>query len=422
MSLTTGNHKPKLTVLLIEDNPGDARLLQVMLAEVPAAPFALERADRLSTGLERLDKGGIDLVLLDLSLPDSGGIDTFVRAHEHAPHVPLIVLSGLDDEDFAIKTVQEGAQDYLVKGRYDSHLLVRAMRYAVERKRAEEQLARYAEELGKKNAQMEADLDMAREIQQVFLPQARQYPVLPRGAAPEKSALRFCHRYYATEAVGGDFCQIIGLSDTTAAVFICDVMGHGVRAALVTAMARALVEELKPVAGDPGRFLTEINRGLIEILRTTRTPMFASAFHIVADVATGQLRYANAGHLSPLHVQRGAGIVEPLPLAVEASGPALGVFEEAVYTTSSCQLAARDLIVLFTDGLCEVAGPSGQYYDEWRMMAAVRQHINLPQEVLFDELMQEIQQFSATQDFEDDVCLVGMEVAWLERRGQGGER
>jgi PAS domain S-box-containing protein/putative nucleotidyltransferase with HDIG domain len=127
-----------INVLLIEDNPGDARLIQEMLAEGGKARFALECADCLLEGLGRLAANNIEVVLLDLGLPDSQGFDTFVKAYAQAPRMPILVLSGLDDEELAIKTVQEGAQDYLVKGQINSDLLVRAIRYAIERKRAEE--------------------------------------------------------------------------------------------------------------------------------------------------------------------------------------------------------------------------------------------------------------------------------------------
>jgi PAS domain S-box-containing protein/putative nucleotidyltransferase with HDIG domain len=133
------NDRPT-TVLLIEDNPGDARLIQEMLAEGGGDRFKLKCATHLSAGLERLVKGGIDIVLLDLGLPDSQGFDTFVKTYAQAPRVPIVVLSGLADEELAIKTVQEGAQDYLVKGHLDSHALVRTIRYAIERKRTEEEL------------------------------------------------------------------------------------------------------------------------------------------------------------------------------------------------------------------------------------------------------------------------------------------
>lgn len=132
----------QLTVLLIEDSAGDARLLMEYLSDAPGNPFVLEHVQTLADGIERVKRGGVALVLLDLSLPDSFGLETFARAHEAAPEVPIIVMSGRDDEALAIKTVHEGAQDYLVKGQVDSRLLVRSMRYAIERKRTEEALAK----------------------------------------------------------------------------------------------------------------------------------------------------------------------------------------------------------------------------------------------------------------------------------------
>jgi two-component sensor histidine kinase/DNA-binding NarL/FixJ family response regulator len=118
MKIMTG-----LKVLLIEDNPGDARLIQEMLSEVDGSMFELESADCLSTGLERLAAEDIDVVLLDLGLPDSSGLDTFIKTHAQAPDVPIMMFTGLDDAELAIKAVQEGAQDYLPKNKLDSELL-----------------------------------------------------------------------------------------------------------------------------------------------------------------------------------------------------------------------------------------------------------------------------------------------------------
>lgn len=125
----------RIHVLLIEDNPGDVRLIREALAEAREGSFALECAERLAAGLTRLGQGGIDVALVDLSLPDSWGLDTFVMAHAQAPDVPIVVLTGLDDETLAIRAVQKGAQDYLVKGQADSHVIVRSLRYAIERER-----------------------------------------------------------------------------------------------------------------------------------------------------------------------------------------------------------------------------------------------------------------------------------------------
>src|SRR2546430_405266 len=110
-------------VLLIEDNPGDARLIQEMLAETPDKSFELtHRATTLAAALKIIDGGEVDLVLLDLTLPDSNGVETFSRVRACAARMPVIILSGLDDEKAAIRNVHEGAQDYLVKGHVDSEL------------------------------------------------------------------------------------------------------------------------------------------------------------------------------------------------------------------------------------------------------------------------------------------------------------
>ena len=127
-------------VLLIEDNSRESRLIEIILDEADSADFKSERVDRLAGGLERLQQGGIDIVLLDLSLPDSFGLDTFRKLHQRVPDVPIIVLSGTDDERLAFHAVQEGAQDYLVKGPDLDKFLVRSVRYAIERFRIIEQV------------------------------------------------------------------------------------------------------------------------------------------------------------------------------------------------------------------------------------------------------------------------------------------
>jgi PAS domain S-box-containing protein len=128
-----------VTVLLVEDNPGDARLLREALRE-GGRDFAITHVARLDEGLRTLQQDQVDVVFLDLSLPDSQGLETFQRLHAGAPHVPVVVLSGTSNEMLAIEAVQSGAQDYLVKGQADGAGLVRSMLYAVERQRSEDAL------------------------------------------------------------------------------------------------------------------------------------------------------------------------------------------------------------------------------------------------------------------------------------------
>ncbi len=124
-------------ILLVEDNPGDARLVREMLAEAGGDSFAVDWVSSLSEALEHLARGGIDLVLLDLGLPDSQGLDTFRRAYEPASHLPFLVLTGYADVTLGSTAVRQGAQDYLPKGEVTGSLLQRAIRYAIERKRTE---------------------------------------------------------------------------------------------------------------------------------------------------------------------------------------------------------------------------------------------------------------------------------------------
>jgi PAS domain S-box-containing protein len=135
-----------LTVLVIDDNPGDVRLIREMLrgSRTGQHPFGLVCAYCLRTGLRRLEAGGIDVVLLDLWLPDSNGLDTFAAVHAHSPGVPVVVLSGRADETLALAAVQRGAQDYLAKGHVSTDILLRVLGYAVERARwlSAEQAAR----------------------------------------------------------------------------------------------------------------------------------------------------------------------------------------------------------------------------------------------------------------------------------------
>lgn len=138
------NSAEPLVILLIEDNPGDYRLVREMLDEVPGDAFKLLHADQVSSAIPMLEINSVDIILLDLGLPDGNGLDTLVKVHALAPEVPIVVLSQVEDEAMAVKAVRIGAQDFLVKTHITSQQLSRSVRYAMERRQLQEHLHRLA--------------------------------------------------------------------------------------------------------------------------------------------------------------------------------------------------------------------------------------------------------------------------------------
>jgi sigma-B regulation protein RsbU (phosphoserine phosphatase) len=283
-----------------------------------------------------------------------------------------------------------------------------------EKKRAAEKLLRLTEELRAKNESLEQDLEMARELQSALLPQ--RFPNFPHDASEQDSAVHFYPFFRPSMIVSGDFFDVLDIADDKAGLFICDVMGHGVRAALVAAIVRSVVSELRPLWTRPGDLLFAINRALVGAFKNTDITLFASAFYVVADLSKGQLRYAGAGHPSPLHFARAANgsAATASPLTGARPGPALGLFPGAKYETSRRKLSPRDVVLLFTDGLFEVEGNGGQLYDYQKLLKAVADRTVLPVAELCRSLIDEVQQFSATQSFDDDVCLVAMDIDRLK--------
>jgi PAS domain S-box-containing protein len=271
----------------------------------------------------------------------------------------------------------------------------------------EDRVQKRTRELREKNQQMEEELKMARELQVALLP--RRFPTIPAGAPPHESALSFLSLYFPTGDVSGDFFCVIPVGEKAAGVLICDVMGHGVRSALITGMIRGLVEEHSRSAADPGVLLTHINHALTVILHQAGTIMFATCFYIVADVQRRELRFANAGHPCALHVRCDSASAEKLD-DKQSRGPVMGIFPSVTYATAVRSMVRGDRVMLFTDGLYEVEDATGAFFNEEQLQATVSRHAALVPEEFFDQVVSDIRKFSQSGTFADDVCVVGMQI------------
>ena len=216
----------------------------------------------------------------------------------------IVLLTSLEGKANYLEAMAAGADDFMTKP-FDADQLTGRVHVAERIIGLQRRVAEGARQLREKNEQMEKDLKMAHELQMALLPQ--HFPSIPRGAPPTESAIKFSSFYYPMAAVSGDFFTVNRLSDTAVAVFIADVMGHGVRAGLIHRHGRALVEKFSAAAADPAEMLTKINRSLFAILKNTDSTLFVTGFYLVADAARSPILYANAGHPEPLLLHRTPG-------------------------------------------------------------------------------------------------------------------
>jgi phosphoserine phosphatase RsbU/P len=263
------------------------------------------------------------------------------------------------------------------------------------------------QELQRRQAEMEADLRMARQVQEAFL--TRPYPIFPRGGSDGNSALRFAHRYLPATTLGGDFFDIVQLSDSQCGVLVCDVMGHGVRAGLLTALVRGVVEEMGARAHDPAHVLSEINRSLMPIVERTGQPVFATVFFGVIDLTTSKLAYSNAGHPAPLILRHNSNAVARL--APANPEPATGLLGDFNYTQFECDFAAGDVFLGYTDGVLEASNGDGQMFGEERIRRLLGRCRAMPLSDVCTQLLNEVETYSHSHVFEDDVCIVAIEAA-----------
>ncbi len=399
-------------ILIVDDEEFNRELLEGLVES-----FGHE-SETACDGKDALEKitPAIDLILLDAMMPGMDGFEVARRTRENplVAQIPIVMVTALTSKEDRLRAVEAGANDFITKPIDRTELKVR-MTSLLKMKEAQDAIRRSREELRAHNALMQADLDLARAMQEAFI--LKKYPSFPTDALTDESEFNFCHRYIPATTLGGDFFDVLALSSTQAGVFICDVMGHGVRSALVTAMMRALVGERKSVASDPGQFMSAINTHLLSILEQSRTPMFASAFYLIADVEKGTISYSNAGHPSPIRIRRDTGQTSHLVEEPLASGPVLGVFGEVTYQTVTSELSSHDMFALFTDGLYEIeneAHPEDEYGEE-RLLKAFQARAQLPADQLFDDVLAEVRAFSGSNDFEDDVCVIGIEVKRRKR-------
>lgn len=267
---------------------------------------------------------------------------------------------------------------------------------------AQKRASSLAEELHIRNLAYEEELLLAREIQQAFT--STGFPTL----ASEGVRLAFGARHIPISGMAGDFHEAIQIDDHRVGLLICDVMGHGVRSALVVAMLRGLLEKMRAHAGSPSAFLSGLNDGLASILQRAGVTMFATAFYGVVDLRKREFSYACAGHPGPVLCDSESG-TRQLGVERDARGPALGLISNATFPESTAILKAPCRLILHTDGVLEAENPNGELFER-HLAGVIRQHADQPLETALDTILNAVLEFSSNRAFDDDVCLLGCDL------------
>ncbi len=386
--VTPAAHWQSLSLLLVEDDRADAVLVEDLIADA-VTDIRVIWAQSMAHAERELASARPDCVLLDLHLPDANGMDALDRIAKRDATVPIVVLTGLNDEYFGASAVAAGAQDYLVKGRVEPEMLRRALLYAIERKRAE---------------LISADLHASQL-------RARENALLERGLLPsplllDQPGVDIVARYRPSREdalLCGDFYDVVQTPDRVVHVLIGDVAGHGPHEAALGAALRIAFRALT-FAGVGG---VELMRQLERVLQSERTAtgIFATVLSLEIQPVGTAVTAVRAGHPGML-LQDGAGVewIEP------PAGPALGL-RAGDWPHHELELPAGQGLLLLTDGLFEgYSGQGNQRLGEDGLLALARKHAQLPGPAFVDALIDGAQELAQPRGgLTDDIAVLRVE-------------
>ncbi len=376
--------KQHLNILMVEDDSDDVCIVRDLLGDRWDGSFQLDHVELLKDGLTRLGAGSFDAVLLDLNLPDSTGLDTLSALFADAGDVPVVVLTGHNDEETAMKAVQAGAQDYLVKGLVDGHSLVRSIRYAIERSRRQR-----AEEAMREATK---EFRVAGEIQQ------RLFPL----ESPKLDGFDIAGAVYPATATAGDYFDYIPMLNDCVGIVVGDVSGHGMGPALLMSETRACLRTLTQSYFDVGDILTRANRLLAA---DTDDFHFVTLAMARLDPLTHTLVYAGAG-------QRGYLLDdEDVTVTLDSTSAPLGVWADTIVPTAPPRvLESGEIVTLFTDGVAEAESPDKVRFGVARALEIIRTERNRPAATIVAKIHRQITDFCRNQPQRDDITIVVVKV------------
>jgi sigma-B regulation protein RsbU (phosphoserine phosphatase) len=389
---------------VVDDTPANLQVLSGMLKDrgygvrpVPSGKLALLAARRAPP----------DLILLDINMPEMNGYEVceHLKADAELRGIPVIFISALTEQLDKVKAFAVGGVDYLTKpfqmeelhARVETHLRLRRLQIELEQANAR---------LARTNDRVARDLRAAAQIQETFLPRA----------VPQLPGTDVGWAYRPCDELGGDGLNVVPLGDGRVGLYVLDVSGHGVAAALLAvALSRLLSAPSDPSSvlirrdaggeptgvAPPAEVAARLNRLFPFDLQTAQ---FATLLYGILTVATGEFRYVSAGHPGPVHLPAGGA-----PVVLECQGRPIGL-ADAAYDEHSVRLGAGDRLYLYSDGVTEATGPTGELFGDGRLLAAVGRGRSEPLCAGIDALVGELARWVGAERPQDDVSVLAVEI------------
>ena len=387
---TTPEEREASKVLVVDDEPRNVRILQIHLN---AQGYTVYTAEDGVEALAIVEKDAPDLILLDINMPKMDGFEVVkrIRADKATEFIPIVMITALrDTRENRIKSIEVGADDFIEKP-FDSVEVLARVRSLL-------RIKEYQDTLAKHNARLEEELQMARSIQEILIPQ---------NGVQELSGFRIASRCCPEMAVGGDFFDVWEIVPNRLGVFISDVMGHGVSAAFVTVFIKTILAEFQELIEDNPGYLLEILNIRFNDLISSRLFMFATAFCGIIDLGKEELLCANAGHSFPFlydgHQQTCYTIGD------KNTGNGLGIWRESVYETVRYPFGPLSRIFLYTDGVYEAKSPQGEEFTIERLQKLVSKRGAQPAAQLIASVSEAVDTFTANCPKDDDLTLLAIE-------------
>lgn len=398
-----GREEPRAraNVVVIDDD----KLVSDLICRILKKEYSARGYASAEEALRSENLGAVDVIIADVNLPGMDGIEFLDRVQLVDSGIPVILITGYGDIDIAISALQSGATDFILKPFKNEQISIsveralEARRLVLENRALLEELRKknqeletLNEEMNARNVEIEKELDIAANLQRCLFP----------AVLPEIDRFDLALKFRPVEKVSGDFFDFIFYDRDLFAFVFADVSGHGVPAALYSAMVKTAISSVRTSGPVPSEFMGEVNSFLIGSQKRM-SYNYVTIFYGLFDLAAETLTYCNAGIPSPA-VMRADGSYQFL----DPNSPFVGIFENSVYRNESVKIVPGDRLIFYTDGVFELTGSNDRIMGQGVFLELLKSLGNLDIHELVEKIFERVMEFSGTQRPGDDITLIGM--------------